>query len=284
VVTLKDVADAAGVSRSAVSRVFTHGASASEAMRQKVEKAANELGYTPNVLASSLTTGRTRLIGLVSNNFHNPIFLEVFDRFTRRAFGQAGIPVVHSFGRYTHAPHVHVVGIDNVECGRIAARELIERGYRKVAFLGGPEEATSTQDRETGFLAELRKQPDISVDVSYAQAYTFDAGRQQMLHLLESSLSEAYFCGDDVLSIGAMSALKDAGFSVPEDVGIIGLNDMEMAGWQNIALTTIRQPIEQIIDASIELIVAMLDDPDSRPEARLFPSTVIERSTLRAKS
>ena len=330
-VTLKDVADAAGVSRSAVSRVFTHGASASEAMRQKVEKAANELGYTPNVLASSLTTGRTRLIGLVSNNFHNPIFLEVFDRFTRglqerelrpllvnltdetdpansvrmlrqysvdgvvvasstltpefsRAFGQAGIPVVHSFGRYTHAPHVHVVGIDNVECGRIAARELIERGYRKVAFLGGPEEATSTQDRETGFLAELRKQPDISVDVSYAQAYTFDAGRQQMLHLLESSLSEAYFCGDDVLSIGAMSALKDAGFSVPEDVGIIGLNDMEMAGWQNIALTTIRQPIEQIIDASIELIVAMLDDPDSRPEARLFPSTVIERSTLRAKS
>ena len=69
---------------------------------------------------------------------------------------------------------------------------------------------------------------------------------------------------------------------MPEDIGIIGLNDMEMAGWQNINLTTIRQPVEQIISSSIELIVAMLDDPERYPEARLFPSTVIERGTLRA--
>ena len=130
----------------------------SDTMRRKVEKAASELGYTPNALASSLTTGRTRLIGLVSNNFHNPIFLEVFDLFTRGlqerglrpllvnltdetdpansvrmlrqysvdgvvvasstltpafsvAFRDAGIPVVHSFGRLSSAPQVHVVGI-----------------------------------------------------------------------------------------------------------------------------------------------------------------------------
>ena len=82
-VTLKEVAERAGVSRSAVSRTFTDGASVSEKMRSKVEKAARELGYSPNALASSLTTGRTKLIGLVSNNFHNPIFLEVFDLFTR---------------------------------------------------------------------------------------------------------------------------------------------------------------------------------------------------------
>jgi DNA-binding LacI/PurR family transcriptional regulator len=118
-------------------------------MRAKVEKAAAELGYSPNALASSLTTGRTKLIGLISNNFHNPLFLEVFDLFTRglqdrglapaagqsqsdetdpansvrmlrqysvdgvivasstlppsfaEAFRDAGVPVVHSFGRYT---------------------------------------------------------------------------------------------------------------------------------------------------------------------------------------
>ena len=81
--TLKDVAERAGVSRAAVSRTFTVGASVSPSMRRKVEKAADELGYSPNALASSLTTGRTKLIGLVSNNFHNPIFLEVFDLFTR---------------------------------------------------------------------------------------------------------------------------------------------------------------------------------------------------------
>ena len=82
-VTLKDVALRAGVSRSAVSRTFTEGASVSAKTRAKVEKAAIELKYSPNALASSLTTGRTKLIGLVSNNFHNPLFLEVFDLFTR---------------------------------------------------------------------------------------------------------------------------------------------------------------------------------------------------------
>ena len=82
-VTLKEVAERAGVSRSAVSRTFTAGASVSEKTRRKVEKAASDLGYQPNALASSLTTGRTKLIGLVANNFHNPFFLEVFDLFTR---------------------------------------------------------------------------------------------------------------------------------------------------------------------------------------------------------
>jgi len=82
-VTLQDVAKLAGVSRSAVSRTFTAGASVSPKMRARVEQAAAELGYSPNALASSLTTGRTKLIGLVSNNFHNPIFLQVFDKFTR---------------------------------------------------------------------------------------------------------------------------------------------------------------------------------------------------------
>ena len=91
----------------------------------------------------------------------------------------------------------------------------------------------------------------------------------------------AYFCGDDVLSIGVLSALEDSDIRVPEDVGVIGLNDMEMSGWESINLTTIKQPIEQIISSSIELVVAMIDDPERYPEARLFPTVVVERGTLR---
>ena len=326
--TLKDVAERAGVSRSAVSRAFTDGASVSDKMRRKVEKAATELGFSPNALASSLTTGRTKLIGLVSNNFHNPIFLEVFDLFTRglqdqglrpllvnlsdetdpansvrmlrqysvdgvvvasstlppgfaRAFRDAGVPVVHSFGRANRAPQVHVVGIDNIECGRMAARTLIERGYRNIGFLGGPEVATSTQDRFQGFSEELAQHPGIKASFSYADAYSFRAGRDEMLRLLKARPAEAYFCGDDVLSIGALSAIEDRGLSVPEDIGIIGLNDMEMAGWQNINLTTIRQPIKQIVSSSIELMVAMLKDPDRYPEGRVFACQIVERGTLR---
>ncbi|MGJ8584140.1 MAG: LacI family DNA-binding transcriptional regulator [Marinosulfonomonas sp.] len=328
--TLKDVAIRAGVSTSAVSRTFTDGASVSEKMRRKVEKAAAELGYRPNFLARSLTTRRTKLIGLVSNNFHNPIFLQVFDLFTRglqdrglrpllvnlsdetdpenslrmlqqysvdgavvasstlppvfsKAFRDQQVPVVHTFGRYTSSPDVHVVGIDNVEAGRIAARELIERNYKVIAFLGGPEAATSTQDRLKGFMEEAALHPAINVSYSFADAYSFQAGRKEMLRLSEIGAAEAYFCGDDVLSIGVLSAIKDLGLSVPDDIGIIGLNDMEISGWENIALTTIHQPIEQIINSSVELMEAMLSDPDRYPEARLFPCHVVERGTLRPR-
>ena len=326
-VTLKDVALRAGVSRSAVSRAFTDGASVSAKMRQKVEKAARELGYHPNALASSLTTGRTKLIGLVSNNFHNPVFLEVFDLFTRglqdrglrpllvnltdetdpaksvhmlrqysvdavivasstlpptfaKAFKHAGVPVVHSFGRHTTSPQVHVVGIDNIECGRMAARELIACGYRDIGFMGGPESATSTQDRYNGFASELAKHSGVRLRYSFAEAYSFDAGRREMARLIESGPAQAYFCGDDVLTIGALSALADARISVPDEMGLIGLNDMEMAGWENIALTTIHQPIKQIVTSSIELVASMLEDPARYPEARLFPCHIVRRKTL----
>ena len=330
-VTLKDVAREAGVSPSAVSRTYTPGASVSNSTRAKVEKAAADLGYMPNALASGLTTGRTRLIGLVSNNFHNPIFLEVFDLFTRglqerglrpllvnlsdetdpansvlmlkqysvdgvvvasstltpafsEAFKEANIPVVHSFGRHSSTPQVHVVGIDNVECGKIAARELVARDYKRVGFMGGPSLATSTQDRLEGFNSELALHPEITVSHSFADSYSFDAGRKEMARLVSAgNPAEAYFCGDDVLSIGALSAIADGGLRVPDDIGIIGLNDMEMAGWQNINLTTIRQPVKQIISSSIELIVAMLDEPDRYPEARLFPSKVVARGTLKPR-
>jgi DNA-binding LacI/PurR family transcriptional regulator len=75
---------------------------------------------------------------------------------------------------------------------------------------------------------------------------------------------------------GRSARSDDSGLKVPGDIGLIGLNDMEMAGWENINLTTIRQPISQIIDSSIELIVSMLENPERYPEARLFPCRVID--------
>ncbi|MHA3916071.1 LacI family DNA-binding transcriptional regulator [Halovulum sp. GXIMD14793] len=330
-VTLKDVAELAGVSRSAVSRTFTKGASVSGKTREKVERAAQKLGYSPNALASSLTTGRTKLIGLISNNFHNPIFLEVFDQFTRalqerglrplivnlsdekepahsvtmlrqysvdavivasstlpptfaKAFHDAGVPVVHTFGRSNTSPDVHVVGIDNVECGRIAARELLARGYKRLGYLGGPRDATSAQDRLKGFEDELRGIRGIEVHSVFSGAYSFDAGRAEMLRQLAGTPAEAYFCGDDVLSIGALSALRDHGLKAGQDIGIIGLNDMEMARWESIDLTTIHQPIERIITTSVDLVEDLLQEPDRYPEARIFPCKVIERGTLRGRS
>lgn len=327
-VTLKDVAQRAGVSTSAVSRAFTPGASVSAGMRKKVKRAAAELGYHPNALASSLTTGRTKLIGLISNNFQNPYFLEVFDLFTRqlqdkglrpllinlsgetdpshslallrqysvdgvivasstldpafaRAFRDAAMPVVHAFGRPDTTSDIHVVGVDNVTCGRMAAEALLARGYRRLGFLGGPEGATSTADRLAGFTEALARR-NIAFSQSFATTYSFDAGRTEMARLLQANPAEAYFCGDDVLSIGALSAVQDFGLRVPQDIGLVGFNDMEMAGWQNIDLTTIRQPVADIVASATELICELLMDAGKIPESRLFPCELVERGTLKA--
>ncbi|WP_420395161.1 LacI family DNA-binding transcriptional regulator [Nioella sp.] len=328
-VTLKDVAERAGVSRSAVSRTFTPGASVSAKTRSKVEQAAAELGYAPSALASGLSTGRTKLIGLVSNNFRNPIFLEVFDLFTRAiqdrglrpllvnlsedsdpgaairmlrqysvdavivasstltpAFAEdckaAGLPVVHAFGRATEQPKVPVVGIDNVEAGRMAARALLARGYRDIGFLGGPETATTTQDRLEGLRQELLGHGGIRLSESFAGGYSHDAGATEMARLIAAGpLAEAYFCGDDVVAIGALSALRAADRNVPRDVGLIGFNDMDAASWGLVNLTTIRQPLDAIIATSVETAITLSEHPDVKPVQKLLSLSLIERGTLK---
>jgi len=327
-VTLKDVAARAGVSRSAVSRTFTEGASVSARTREKVEQAARDLGYAPNALASSLTTGRTKLIGLIVNNFHNPLILEVFDLFTRglqdrglrpllvnltgatdpaaslrmlrqysvdgvivassrlpdgfaAAFAAAGMPVVHAFGRAVGVPVVDVVAIDNMGAGRMAAEALVARGYGRIGFLGGPERASTTEDRLAGFMAVARER-GVEAVVRYAGAYSFEAGRAGMGRALAEGVGvEAWFCGDDVLSMGALAAVREAGLAVPGDVGIIGLNDMEMAGWAGVDLTTIHQPFADIVGAAVDLVERRMAEPEIAPEVRVFPCRVVERATLR---
>jgi len=216
-------------------------------MRERVEKAANELGYSPNFLARSLTTRRTKLIGLVSNNFHNPIFLEIFDLFTRG---------------------------------------LQDRGYRPLLVNltdeTDPQKSLKMMQQYSVDGVVVASGQNIEMTHSFAEAYSFKAGRSEMSRLLKSNPQEAYFCGDDVLSMGAMSAIQSAGLNVPADIGIIGLNDMEMASWENFDLTTIHQPVREIISSSVELIIAMLEDPERYPESRLFSCSLIERGTLRA--
>lgn len=329
-VTLKDVAERAGVSTSAVSRTYTEGASVSASTRKKVEAAAHELGYRPNVLASSLTTGRTKLVGLVASNFQNPIFLSIFDRFTHdlqdrglrpllvnlsgetdpqnslqmlrqysvdavivasstlpvsfaKSFHDAGIPVVHSFGRHTARTEVDVVGIDNFAVGQLAAETLIDRGYQNIAMLAGPENATSTTDRLKGFQAACKAFPDVATEHAFAQAYSFDAGRILMTDLVQKSKAEAFFCGDDVLAIGALAAIQAAGKSVPNDIGLIGVNDMQMSDWGIINLTTISNPISEIVRHSVDLVESMLGGQNAAPKAHLHPSRLVERGTLRPK-
>jgi DNA-binding LacI/PurR family transcriptional regulator len=329
-ITAKEVAELAGVSISAVSRTFTKGASVSPATREKVLAATRALGYQPNILARSLMTRRTELIGLVSNNFDNPAFMEIFDLFTRRlqqhrlrpllanlsggaltdtalemllqysvdgvivassmlspqfaeACAEARLPVVQAFGRPREKPSVTVVSADNIQGGRLAGGLLLERGYRNIAFLGGPPTATSTEDRLRGLKAVLRGEKLTPVAEAYGYSYSHEAGLTLMRQLLRSGGIEAVFCGDDILAMGALDACREAGVNVPGDVGIVGFNDMAMAAWPAYNLTTIRQPIGDIIVTAVELVISMVDQSEKAPEAHVFKCESVVRGTLRTR-
>jgi DNA-binding LacI/PurR family transcriptional regulator len=326
--TVRDVAAIAGVSTSAVSRTFTKGASVSVVTRNKVVEAARRLGYRPNLLARSLTTKRTELIGLVSNNFENPLFLEIFDHFTRRlqqrglqpllanltegeppdgalsmlrqysvdgvivassslhrkllsACAKAGLPAVQAFGRPGGGTRTNVVAADNVQGGRVAADLFYERGYRRVAFLGGPLGATSTVDRLEGFRQRLFTQKLRPVAEVYAASFSYAAGKTLMQAIIKNGGIDGVFCGNDILAIGAVDACRECGMSVPKDIGIVGFDDMPMASWTAYNLTTVRQPVANIIGTAIDLIISIVEAPGRSAPSQLFACETVVRGTLR---
>jgi DNA-binding LacI/PurR family transcriptional regulator len=328
-VTARQVADRAGVSISAVSRAFTDGASVAPDTRKKIVAASNALGYQPNVMARSLMTGRTELVGLVSNNFDNPAFMQIFDLFTRglqdnglrpllvnlsanshpqqavdmlRQYSvdgvivasstvsqkfvsgclAANIPLVHAFGKASGKQRYPIVSADNVQGGRLAAQSLLAHGYRRLAFLGGPQAASSTRDRLKGFRSGLEVQGLEPLLEEFAPAYSHEDGREVMLRLLESKGLEAVFCGDDILAMGALDACKERGVAVPGDMGIIGFNDISMASWASYNLSTIRQPIADIIIEAVQLAISLIKQPDLPKRQALLPCEVVLRGTLRA--
>jgi DNA-binding LacI/PurR family transcriptional regulator len=327
-VTARQVADRAGVSISAVSRAFTHGASVAPATRERILVAADSLGYQPNVMARSLMTGRTELIGLVSNNFDNPAFMEIFDLFTRglqdnglrpllvnlsadshpreavdmlRQYSvdgvivasstispefisgclTANIPFVHAFGKATQKQRYPTVSADNVQGGQLAAQTLLHHGYRRVSFLGGPQTASSTQDRLQGFQSGLKARGLTPMIVKFAPRYSHEDGHILMMRLLQVEGIEAVFCGDDILAMGALDACKEQDISVPRDIGVLGFNDIAMASWASYNLSTIRQPIADIIIGAVQLAIKSIRRPDSSIRPTLLPCEVKLRGTLR---
>jgi DNA-binding LacI/PurR family transcriptional regulator len=327
-VTAQHVAELAGVSASAVSRAFTQGASVSTGTLGKVLRAAEALGYQPNVMARSLMTGRTELIGLVSNNFDNPAFMEIFDLFTRTLQDRglrpllanlssnsnpqqavamlqqynvdavivasstvstafidgcraADMPLVHAFGKPSASSTVHVVGADNVQGGKLAADTLLQFGYGKIAFLGGPRGASSTVDRLKGFRTGLKANGQVPAAEVFANSYSHEEGRRMMAELLANASIDAVFCGDDILAMGALDACRAAGRKVPGGIGVLGFNDIAMASWAAYDLSTIRQPIAAIILTAVEQAIGLMADRHLRPEPKRFACEAVLRGTLR---
>ena len=329
-ITQKEVADKAGVSLSAVSRAFTVGASVSPKTREKIEAAASELGYKPNILAQSLMTNRTRLIGIISSNFENPAFVEVLDLITKElqsrnyrslvenlttesqpedvlerllqyrvdgvlflssvlpvifaeVCAKAKLPAAILFGRADLSGPINVVTADNYHGGKMGIELLLTRGYKKIAFLGGPINATTTIDRKQSAIETLTANGLEFIAIEHCDIYSYDAGREKSLKLLTNHPEiDAIFCGDDILAIATLDSAREIGKRCPEDFGVLGFNDISMASWGAYNLTTIQQPIKEMVFAAVDIIIDRIEYPHLPTEKRLLPCKPIERGTLKA--
>lgn len=193
---------------------------------------------------------------------------------------RAGLPVVHVFGRAGSQDAVPAVTVDNVAGGRLAAEAMLKRGLTRLAFLGGAATDSSSIDRAAGFterLAAVGLQP---LAVEFAGDYSHEHGRSGLHALLDRHRPQAVFCGDDILALGALDACRERGLAVPQDIGIVGFDDMPLAAWPGYRLTTIRQPMAEMVRHAIGEIAARLADSSHPIEDRLFDIALVERDSL----
>jgi DNA-binding LacI/PurR family transcriptional regulator len=326
-VTSYDVAQAAGVAQSTVSRCFQGEASISAETRARVEAAARELGYTPNALARSLITRQSNLVGVVATRHtmrNNPeVVYAIGDRLaaagkrlllmvvpgdeaarealqgalefpldgliscvqmpdeTIRSFLLRQIPVL-SFNRAVPRARVDCVVVDHARATRQVATLLHQAGHRRFLCISGPEAAPVSQERVRGLLFRLSELGIADVPV-IAGDYSYAAGRSAvMAHAVRAARPDAIFCANDQLALGAMDACRfDLSWRVPEDVSIVGFDDIPEAGRPGNALTTVRQDSELMANTAVELLLKRIEAPDAGAQTTQVPTTLVRRGSAR---
>ena len=172
--------------------------------------------------------------------------------------------------------------VDNEAGGRLVAEEIVRLGHRDVGLIGGPSDTTTGRDREFGFRIGLSEAgvglPQHSVRRG---PFDYDTGYRGLLDLMSGDARPtAVFCGNDVIAIGAMNAALHLGIRVPEDVTLIGFDDLPMASWEAFNLTTVRHDLDGMATAAAELLVSRLKDGAERAPRRVtFAPKMILRGT-----
>jgi LacI family transcriptional regulator len=204
----------------------------------------------------------------------------VLDSKLPAALSERGFPFVLLNREVDDAP-CDVCVVDNHEGAKLAARELAELGHTRIAALFGPSITSTGRDRESGFRAGLEGAGLPLPDELWRRApFEFYAGRSATLELLEARPT-ALFCANDILALGAYNALHGRGVKIPEQVSLIGFDDVLLAGWDVFQLTTVRQDIPAMVSAATELLLSrMTNEGDPLPPRRVvLTPTMAHRRT-----
>jgi LacI family transcriptional regulator len=193
---------------------------------------------------------------VMSNDLTEDDFSELFDRY----------PKLVLLNRIAEARPSQCFSTDHELGGRLAARALIEKGHREIAYIGGPVSAPDNQQRIAGFIDELarhkvripkrrRVDADFSFDGGYAAMETLLA-RHRASKPASSRLDfSALFCANDVMAMAAISCLDNAGIDVPGDISVIGFDDSEFARYTAPKLTTVQVPIAKAATAACRFLL-----------------------------
>lgn len=327
-ITSAEVAARAGVSQSAVSRVFTPGASASAKTAEKVRKAASELGYRPNVLARAMVSGRSRIIGLVvaylNNQFYPQALEELSNALQEKGYHvlifmtsqmegnidqvvdeildyqvdgiiaasvalssdlsqrcrAAGVHIV-LFNRTQDDPNLSAVSSDNFKGGRKIADFLIAGQHDKIAYIAGWEGASTQRDREAGFLAGLSAGGQ-SFHAREVGNFRMEGARAATLKMFAKNAPDAIFVANDHMAIAVLDTLRsELGLSVPQDVSVVGYDDVPAAAWPAYDLTTVRQPAEEMVAKTVEILLSEIEDAGKPPSRIELDAPLIVRGSAR---
>ena len=195
----------------------------------------------------------------------------------------SGIPIVVA-DREVPLHLADVVMLDNEKSGYKAARHLVELGHKRIACIAGPSHLSPSMLRVEGYQRALQ-QAGIQYDPMMVVQGDFriDGGRQAMQTLLQRIPSlTAVFALNDMMAMGAISALREAGLDVPQDVSVVGFDDIVIAGLVDPPLTTIAQPIKEIAHWATSLLIEKMSKRETGNENRriaLDAQLVVRRST-----
>jgi DNA-binding LacI/PurR family transcriptional regulator len=191
---------------------------------------------------------------------------------------RAGTPLIF-FNRHPAEDNSVAVACDNIEGGRAAAAHLLGLGHRRVAYVAGRPDVSTTVERWEGFRAVCEERGLDAPVYQEAGTFSYEAGYAAAMRLLRGrNWPRAIFCGNDILAIGFMDAARrEFGLDIPRDLSVIGFDDIAMASWPSHALTTIRQPVDEMLDLVADFVQSPVHP--GYPKLTRLKGTLIKRAT-----
>lgn len=188
------------------------------------------------------------------------------------------MPVV-LFNRVQPDAGMTAVTCDNYGGGRLVAERFLTTGRRRIAMIGGRSDTSTHLERARGF-RDVLGAAGVPLVASVAGNYDYAASFAAAIELLAAPAPpDALFCVNDLMALAALDAARDLALAVPEDLSVIGFDDIPMAAWPSYRLTTVRQPVETMVAATLDLLARLGADPTGEGAIRVAPVTLIERGS-----